>query len=86
MANASHKNGEHANCGSNPMTAAAKCENCRFFNLFTRGSDRPHVKGWCQRRSPVTGGPNLERAVFVNVEKSDWCGEFEKREDQDGTD
>lgn len=61
------------------MTPERKCENCQFFKL-----EKPtHYIGLCLRYPPQVYGSDLENTgqQFPEVRNSDWCGEFQARED-----
>jgi hypothetical protein len=74
---------------SNPRV---RCENCKWWDRL--GAD---IEGLCRRRAPVTiAGQayptiafdrevmNRDDAIFPCTWISDWCGEFEEREDGQG--
>ncbi len=53
-----------------------KCENCEFF-VTERKSD---LAGDCRIRAPEPPVHKLGQAVWPQVERNQWCGEFRAKE------
>lgn len=73
----------------------SQCRFCRwwkdpFSSIETRPSYIPpdHAQGECHRRSPKSvknSGYGTRKTVWPKIEGKDWCGDFERFRNADGT-
>ena len=57
-----------------PEPEAEACHNCRFWTHQTENGK--FIRGWCRRRSPVTGYDPCY--MFPQTTPDEWCGEYER--------
>lgn len=61
-----------------PEPEVEACRNCRFWTF--EAEDGVFRRGWCRRRSPVTGYD--PRYMFPQTMPDEWCGEHERERGQ----
>jgi len=52
-----------------------RCKNCKYFFVIDN-----KLAGDCRRRSPETPVHKFGAAVWPQVEKNEWCGEFKPKD------